>query len=58
MLVLDSIGFYDKFRNYNLILDISGRWVEYYNYMISPFNEKWINKTYQDEIKQNRFYDV
>jgi hypothetical protein len=59
MLLLDSTGFYDKFENYNTILELSSRWMEHYNFMLSvPWNEEWENKTYQDELRQNRFYDV
>jgi len=59
MLIFDSTGFYDKFENYNTILELSSRWMVHYNFMLSfPWNEEWENKTFQDELRQNRFYDV
>ncbi len=59
MLTVDSTGFYNKIENHEWIMTIGNEMVDHYNFLLTlPWNDGWSEQTFENELKQHRFYEV
>lgn len=59
MLSYDPSGFFSKIKNQDFVFAIAYSMISYYDTLLSfSWNEEWQIKTYLEERRQYKFYDV